>query len=737
MDSLIHNQTFRILEGELTGMYRVVLAETILACTIVVLIEPTALSELNTSKKVSKPERLGKAAKPLCGKLLWIKNDVLDQLIEDRILHTIELVRENFLDSPADLQRYEWRKKVMGSFLRFDSLQVSIRSHASIGRLVTHAVAEYGVSRTFVYTMWSLLCRYGFTEEGLRPRFDRCGAPGKVRDCSPTGRAKAGRKTNGQRLARQTGQPDPQVQPGMSAAWRQLIMMADRMIPAPKPRFPKRFRDVIANGFSKHFCEVDGDRKPIPLKFGEYPNQDQVRRVLEVEIPALQRLLDKTTKGHYQRAMRGMKARGWKGVAGPGHTWQIDSTVADIYLRSSINREWIIGRPILYIIVDVWSTAIMGFYVCLRGPSWEMAKVALFSALTSPESLGELWGYAPWSTLYPHPGPPIVLLCDRGEYLSQAAMITALGFLDRMSYAAPYRPDLKGLVEVMHRITKDHQYWVPGAIDARRAEYELRKFDASKAVFTVSEYTALLHNIFTSYNLTADRRRRMDVSMTAAGVIPSPAGLWRWGHDAGIGIRQHRSQSELIKLLLPEGKAKVSREGISFNKLAYGLDTPAMTQWTAKARNFGSWDIPVQHFPGSVSRIWTPDMNGAGLHQLMLTDQANASSTQTYEETLEAFAYAGLKLPETNHDRLSLQLDIDRNSKMLVKQAKEKTAEAISRPTGPKPSITEARQLEALVNAQPTLTPPRTLILPEQENDGNDSDSFSEMMMSLLKASGT
>jgi putative transposase len=210
------------------------------------------------------------------------------------------------------------------------------------------------------------------------------------------------------------------------------------------------------------------------------------------------------------------------------------------------------------------------------------------------------------------------------------------------------------------------------------------------------------------------------------------------GHDAGIGIRQHRSQSELIELLLPKGEARVTREGVNFNKLAYAVDTAVMTQWTAKARNFGSWDIPIQHFPGSISRIWTPDMEGAGLLELMLTDQANASSIQTYEETLEAFAYASLKLPETNHDRISLQLEIDRNSKELVKQAKKKTAEATSKSTGSQPSMTEARHLEALIAAQPTLAPPCALIVPgQQDSERDDSDAFSEMMKSLLKATGT
>ncbi|NRR32191.1 DDE-type integrase/transposase/recombinase [Oxalobacteraceae bacterium] len=733
MASLIHNQTFRILEGDLSGIYRVILAEVPAGCTIVALIEKFTDPECVSARTLEDIAGKKKAASPLCGKLLWLKTDALAQLAQQSTLHIIDLERENFMDSLTDLERYEKRKKIMASFLHFDSLRASIRSHGSIGRLVTNAVTEHGISRTLVYKCWSLLCRYGFSEESLRSRLDRCGAPGKVRNCSPTGRRKPGRKTNAQRLARHTGQPDAQLQPGMSAEWRQLIMMADRKIRAPKPRFPKRFRDIIAEGFTKHFREVDGTHTPVPVKFGEYPNADQVRRVLEVEIPELQRLLDTTTKGHFQRSMRGMKARSWKGVSGPGHTWQIDSTIADIYLRSSINRAWIIGRPILYIMVDVWSTAIMGFYVCLRGPSWEMAKTAIFSSLASSELLGDLWGYPSWQTLYPFPGLPSVLLCDRGEYLSLAAKETAFSSFDRISYAPPYRPDLKGLVEVLHRITKDHQYWYPGAIDARRAEYELRKFDSSKAIFTVAEYAALLHNIFTTYNLTADRTKRLDTHMISAGVVPSPAGLWRWGHEAGIGTLRHRPPSELIQLLLPQSEAKVTREGVNFDRLAYSMDDAALCQWTEKARNFGGWTIPIHHFPGSVSRIWTPNMAGAGLLELKLTDQANAAPTQTYEEVLEAFAHGSLRLPETRHNRLVLQMEYDQRSKKLTKGAQQQTAKAIEQHKGPSPSLLEARKLETFVAEQPASM----LKVPEHQGEADDeSDAYFEMMKSVLHAKG-
>lgn len=50
----------------------------------------------------------------------------------------------------------------------------------------------------------------------------------------------------------------------------------------------------------------------------------------------------------------------------------------------------------------------------------------------------------------------------------------------------PYRGDLKGLAEVLHRIEKDAQFlFVPGAMDFRRQELELRRVDPNDSVLTL------------------------------------------------------------------------------------------------------------------------------------------------------------------------------------------------------------------------------------------------------------
>ncbi|XLZ68598.1 transposase [Massilia sp. SR12] len=733
MEPLRHNQTVRISSEEVQGIYRVVISDISRNQVFMVQLDKSAATEPRGRQR-SRPDAntSRKAPMPLCGEITTFNNTVLTQMDGLGMLNVISIERENFNDSKADLEKFERRKKVMADFLDFDVLRSTIVNHGSVASLIAQAKEKHSASSSLIYRCWSLLCRYGFSVDSLRPRRDRCGAPGVLRDCEEGARAKSGRKTGLERLSKAVGQPVVAAQPGMTSDWRRRIMRADNQIPSPKPRFKERFQEVLRLGFTDTYKDENGDLKPAPLKKGAYPNREQVRRVLKIEIPRLKHLLQKTTCGHFKRNLRAVTGRSWEGVSGPGHTWGIDSTIGDIYLRSSVNRNWVIGRPIVYMIVDIWSTAIVGFYVCLRGPSWEMAKVALFNAVASPGLLSELWGFQAEATLSPLPTLPAVILGDNGEYKSFAAKETAFKYFERLSLTPPYRPDLKGLVEVLHRITKDHQFWVEGAIDARKKEFELRKFDPTKAVYTVREYVAHLYNICSEYNLTANRKNRLDTEMIADGVLPTPAGLWRWGHAVGIGTSREFSETSLIKDLLPCSLMSINRDGLKFENLDYKSDAISDAQWTALARNYGSWQVPCHYYPGSVSRIWTPDtITGSGLLELALSDQANTAATNTYEEALDAFTYRGLSREQAEHDRVTIQMNFHHANKALHEAAKTRTKEVVAAAIDPRPSPSSARVIEAQIG---TVLPAPVMQAPPPTTGQTSVDDEESSHMEMLKA---
>lgn len=705
---LISNQTFRLLQDSSVGaypagIYRVIFNEPAIGQTVCVCIQPSESVKTQRGgrqKMANKKTTRKKAPPPLIGELIWMERDDLKRLHDQKLLITIEIEREPVyfpsLEPMKDEITYQRRNHTMAVFLNFEKLKEGILVHHGLGGLVREAMASTGVCRTYVYKQWSTLCRLGISDISLLPRRDRCGAPNVSRPCDPNGRKKPGHKTRAQVLAREHGMDLPPKQPGMSSEWRIAIIAADNAIKTPvKPAMPQRYKRIMDSAFVKRYRYENDLLVAIDLKKGEYPNRQQVKRVLEVDVPRLERLRQKTTLGHFERAMRGMKGRNWEGVAGPGHTWAIDSTVADIYLRSSLNRAWIVGRPIVYIVVDVWSTAVVGFYVCLTGPSWNTAKISLFNSVADPALLGEMWGYQPILSLNPAPTMCYQLMCDRGEYLSKGASLTAIQLIPSMAYAPPYRPDLKGLVEVLHRIEKDAQFlFLPGAMDYRRAEYDLRRSHPEESAFTVREYVQYLHILFGEYNLTANRLHRVDAHMVAAGVFPSPAGLWRWGHEMGIGVRRAIPQADLITTLLQPDIARVGRSSVVFAGNDYQSDIVKAEQWTTIARNDRSWEIPIHYYPGPVGRIWTPNTNGEGLLELQISDQAKTSKEVTFDELRDAIAFSKLNREDIAHQRLLQQLEGLKRTQILKQNAIQLTSEAIAREHGERPTMTEARILE-------------------------------------------
>ncbi|NMM12419.1 MAG: transposase [Rhodoferax sp.] len=742
---LMSNQVFRLLHDKTSGaypagIYRVIFDEAAINKTVCVCIQLADTEKIPRGgrRKQAKTKHPRKKAPPaLLGKLIWMERDYLERLQAHKLLITVEIEREPIyftpIESPEVQEIFSQRCRAMTGFLDFGKMKESILIHEGLGGLVRDAMATGEVCRAYVYKQWSTLCRLGISEISLLPRRDRCGAKNVSRPCDPGGRKKAGRKTRTQRVAKKASGIDlPPKQPGMSTEWRAAILAADNQIKTPvKPVMSTRCTLILESSFVKKFRPENGVLVPVDPKLGEYPNDQQIRRVLEVEIPRLKRLLQKTTLGHFKRSLRGLIARNWKGVSGPGHTWAIDSTVGDIYLRSSLNRAWIVGRPIVYIIVDVWSTAIVGFYVCLTGPSWNTAKISLFNSVADPDLLGEMWGYQPILSLNPLPTMCYQLMCDRGEYLSKAASLTAIKLIPCMSYAPPYRPDLKGLVEVLHRIEKDAQFmFEPGAMDARRAEFDLRKSHPDESAMTVRDYVQYLHLIFGEYNLTADRSHRVDAHMAAAGVFPSPAGLWRWGYEMGIGVQRAIPQADLITTLLTPDTARVGRSSIVYAGNDYYCPTIQAEDWTTTARNFGSWKISIHYYPGPVGRIWTPNTNGEGLLDLKISDQAKTSAEVTFDELSDSIANVQMQHAEVAHQKTLYALQTLRKVQALRNNAIQLTQEAISKGQGATPTMTEARAVEVACTSNPRGSEAQTT---EKLRD-EAMEAHEEMMRAMLSA---
>lgn len=255
-------------------------------------------------------------------------------------------------------------------------------------------------------------------------------------------------------------------------------------------------------------------------------------------------------------------------AVGPGSLWQIDSTIGDIYLVSRFDRNRIIGRPVIYLIVDTFSRLIVGFSVSLEGPSWLGAMLVIENATADKVQICREYSIEITEEQWPCHYLPEAILADRGELLSTKAdnLVNALGI--RMANTPPYRPDWKPIVERQFRLLNDEViHWVPGAVYQTRSRGD--KDYRLDAVLDIHEFRQLMIHLILHYNYCywlSDYP--MDKFMIADGLEPYPVALWQWGVE-NLG-RPRVTTPDIVRLnLLPTGEATVTERGIRFEKLSF------------------------------------------------------------------------------------------------------------------------------------------------------------------------
>ena len=111
--------------------------------------------------------------------------------------------------------------------------------------------------------------------------------------------------------------------------------------------------------------------------FDELPTPEQFRYFYQSRYSKTQIVEKQHSAVKFAKDIRPVKSTSTAETFGPGHRYQIDATIADIYLLSEHDRSRIVGRPVVYVVVDVFSRMIVGLYVGFEGPSWVSAMIAL------------------------------------------------------------------------------------------------------------------------------------------------------------------------------------------------------------------------------------------------------------------------------------------------------------------------------------------------------------------------
>lgn len=503
------------------------------------------------------------------------------------------LVLEDDLDETAKRDRDE--KWAVIAPLLDPAYPGQIFVHGEMGRLVGNRAAELGIQRKTIYRHLYRYWFYGQVRNALLKNYAAVGVPN--RNYTPDKRPG----------------PKPKFQ-GVLVSPSKLLSVTDkRCIRIGYSLYTKDKTSTIRSAYDKML------KKFYSVKDLSKNAENRVRLLPESEIPNFNQFdywgkqffdeieTDRGRKGLTKwlkdcRPLSGT-VRDW--LRGPCHQFEIDATIADIYLVNSYSRRMLIGRPVVYIVVDSFSGMIVGLYVGLEGPSWNGARQALFNAFTSKvdfcaqydvEIIPEEWNC--------HHLPHNVY-ADRGEMLSLASEGLATGLGIEMGTAPPYRPDWKPMVESRFGILNDLTgiRWLPGGVAAREQERGQRDYRLD-ATLNLKEFTRIIIECVLHYNRHHRQPDRLTQAMMNDGVEPTPMGIWNWASENDL-IQANNRPDELIYLhLLPRERATVQKGGVIFRGMHYVCEMAINENWFAKARRNGVWSIDCRFDPNSAAHIW-------------------------------------------------------------------------------------------------------------------------------------
>jgi putative transposase len=502
-------------------------------------------------------------------------------------------------DNPTDFEsKVRARRKVLVSSFMSDDDLIRIFEQGEMGRYVTRAVDLHNATLDdddekltrhtvyqAVYRFWLHCCR----EAGLLPDSGNCGAPGKYRN---PGSKKRGRP----RKRVITGHAPDQIGLNTGPETRDLIWLAWEQYAGKIGKYAEPYERMVEDHFTEGWKENEqGLWVPDKELIVDAPSLETFRYYVNKKyspIELYRKLIPAITFEQTKRAIRG---KAHDKLFGPAQTYMVDSTIADVYLVSQFNRHWIIGRPIVYFIRDVWSGMIVGLHVALEGPSWHTARFALFNAFSAKGSFLRAHGFDMTDQDWPCAHGTVNLIHDRGESLSIASSDSANDLRLVLSACPSFRPDVKGPIETLfHWIRNETVRWLPGAVSSRARERGERD-NRLDATLTMYQFTRILIRAILSFNRHADVSDRFDRAMEEAGVENNPQAIWNWGLKNLNGSPQHWDRDDLYASLLPSADAYVRGDGVYFAGRRYQGEFSDKAQWQEFARVCHNKKINVKH----------------------------------------------------------------------------------------------------------------------------------------------
>lgn len=359
------------------------------------------------------------------------------------------------------------------------------------------------------------------------------------------------------------------------------------------PYAHRRFKDM----YETYFPDVPEE---------EMPTNWQMKHFYQREYSQVEKIKNRVSRNTYNKDIRPLTGTANMHALGPGSRYEIDATIADIYVVSDINRSWIVGRPVVYIVIDVFSRLVVGCYIGFENPSYVAAIQAIQVAMTDKVALCHQFNLDISSDEWPAIGLPDAILADRGELLGYQIENLEKSFSVRIENTPPFRGDAKGIVERNFKtLQADFTPFAPGVVTGDKVKKRGGKDYRLDAKLSISDFkeiilsSILYHN---QYHVLKKYDRAADMPVDLPSV---PLELWNWGVQNRTGRLRTAPETSVRLSLLPRAEATVSELGICLFGIYYTCQEAIAEGWMHRAKNVSRPEkLMVAYDPNAADEIY-------------------------------------------------------------------------------------------------------------------------------------
>jgi transposase InsO family protein len=533
----------------------------------------------------------------------------------------------------------------------------AILSPKSRGPLIDEAVQRHGTTKQTVYRLLRRYWQRGMTKNALLPDYHKSGG--------------AGRKRNAQT---KLGRPRV-VLAGVGCIVTPEIERLFRIA------IEEAFLNKKARSMKKAYLNLHQLYKATfgTLPPEEMPTMTQLKHFYRREYTPLDAVIKRTPKHIYNKDVRPLHSTSTAETLGPGSRFQIDATIADVYLVSASNRKRIVGRPVVYFIIDVFSRLIVGIYIGFEGPSYVSAMQALSNAAEDKVEYCKRFGIEIGPEQWPAAGVPDAILADRGELLGHQVEALVSRFGVRIENAAAYRGDAKGIVERYFRTVQEQfKPYVEGVVAGTMSKKRGGRDYRLDATLSLDDFTRIILNAVLWHNQNRVLEN-YDRDADMPDDLPSiPIELWNWGLANKTGRLRSFPHETVVLSLLPRKSATISDLGIKLFGLSYTCQEAIAAGWFHRAGTGRPSNVTVSYDPRRTDQIYIlPDGNPTNYWTCDLSDRSRLYRGMNFWEVWRKQRIARSTQAKAKANADASEADLDAVIEQIAREAAAKKPKTI------------------------------------------------------------